>query len=341
MELYLDSANLSEIEAAFQLGVLTGLTTTPTFMHREGITDVDETILQLAKKVPILQLEALGETAEKIVQEANRLIHLGLNKNETVFKIPINNEGIKACQQLTKEKFLVNIHLIYTLQQAYMAMIAGATYVCPLVGRLQDQGHDALNLVEQCIKMVDRYQAPTKIMFSSVRYPEHIRNAINIGVHACTVPWKIMQQLTSNHFTQVGIQQFVEHTNLMKLKVKEVIQTAKPMVRIDALIQEALVQMTLHGFGAVAVMDAKDKVVGIFTDGDLRRQLQKEKKNILNKTMESFSFKSPITISPEDLLYHAVEAFKKHEIDNLLVLDEQGLFYGILDIQDLIKMNLI
>ena len=208
MELYLDSANLSEIKEAFELGFLDGLTTTPTFMHRDGIRNIDETILALAKIVPVLQVEALGKTAVEIETEAHRLLQLGLDKTKTVFKIPISLEGAKACKKLISQGLQVNMHLVYTLQQAYIALSAGATYVCPLVGRLQDQGQDALGLVEKCVKAVDRYQYPSKIMFSSVRHPEHVRNALNIGVHACTIPWKVMKNLASNHFTDIGTRQF-------------------------------------------------------------------------------------------------------------------------------------
>ena len=192
MELYLDSVDFKEIEEAFKIGTLTGLTTTPTFMHREGIKDIDTAILKLADMVPILQVEALGNNAEEIYNEAQRLLAMGLRKETSVFKIPVSLEGVKACKRLTDEGIMVNVHLVYTLQQAYMAMHAGATYVCPLVGRLQDQGHDALDLVEQCVNAVNYYGYNTKIMFSSVRYVEHVRNALNIGVHTITVPWNIM-----------------------------------------------------------------------------------------------------------------------------------------------------
>ena len=208
MELYLDSANLKEIEEGFRLGFLDGLTTTPTFMHREGITDINGMIVKLAKIAPVLQIEALGQTAEDVVLETQRLLALGLDPTKTVFKVPVSLEAVRACYLLRKQGLLVNVHLVYTLQQAYMAMHAGATYVCPLVGRLQDQGHDALALIEQCVEAVDRYGYPTKIMFSSVRHHEHVRNAINIGVHTITIPLKVLKSLTDNHFTTIGRNSF-------------------------------------------------------------------------------------------------------------------------------------
>lgn len=339
MELYLDSADVKEIEEAFQLGFLAGLTTTPTFMHRHGITDIDGTILKLAAMIPVLQIEALGETCDEIHKEAHRLLNLGLDTEKIVFKIPVSIEGVKACKMLKDEGIKVNIHLVYTLQQAYMAMAAGADYVTPLVGRLQDQGHDALELIKQCVKAVDHYGYHTKIMFSSVRHPEHVRNAINLGVHTCTVPWKVMKLLTENTFTTIGTQQFTEHRQLMTIRVKEVIREANPAATLDDTVLDSIVQMTESGLGAVAIVD-NGKVVGVFTDGDLRRQLEKDGKTILNKRMSDFSYNQPITISGDSLLYDAVEVFKQKKVDNIIVLENDKLI-GMIDVQDLIKMNLI
>lgn len=336
MELYLDSADINEIDAAFKLGFLDGLTTTPTFMHRGGVTDLDKMILQLAKKVPILQVEALGETAEEIVKEAKRQLKMGLKKETTVFKIPVSLEGLRACRMLRNEDIMVNVHLVYTLQQAYMAMQAGATYVCPLVGRLQDQGHDALNLVQECVEAVNYYGYDSKIMFSSVRNVEHVRNAINIGVHTITVPWKLMKQLTDNNMTALGTQQFFEHTRLITMKVKDILGRDNPIVKDSATVSQALVTMTKFGFGAVMVVDAKGKNIGVFTDGSLRRGLEKSGDKFLAKKLSTLQYNEPITISPEALLDDAHKVFKEQKVDTLSV-SENGKQLGMLDIQDLLK----
>ncbi len=333
MELYLDSADLKEIEEAFQLGFLNGLTTTPTFMHRGGVTDVDGLIVKLSKIVPVLQIEALGNTAEEVLAEAKRQLNLGLDPKKTVFKIPVSLEGVKACNMLRKEGLLVNVHLVYTLQQAYMAMHAGATYVCPLVGRLQDQGHDALDLVAQCVNAVDHYGYDTKIMFSSVRYAEHVRNAINIGVHTITAPWKVMKALTDNNLTALGTQQFVEHTKLMTVRVKDVLNSKNPIVSADTSVTDALVKMTEYGFGSITV--TKDnKVVGVFTDGDLRRKLQENGREVLAKKIGEFQYKEPVSIDADALLNEAADLFKRTKVDTILVTDG-GKPVGMLDIQDL------
>ena len=333
MELYLDSADLNEIKEAFELGFIKGLTTTPTFMHRHGVTDIDALIVELSEIVPILQIEALGDTAEEVVAEAERQLALGLDKEKTVFKIPVSLEGVRACKMLKDKGFLVNVHLIYTLQQAYMALEAGADYVCPLVGRLQDQGHDALDIVDQCVEAVETYGYDAKVMFSSVRYPEHVRNALNIGVHVCTVPWKVMKMLTQNNFTDVGIAQFVEHTKLMTVKVKDMLTGKNPLVNLGDSISTALVKMTESGFGCVGVVDG-DKLIGTFTDGDLRRLIENEGHAGIDKMMGDLDYRAPITVDGDLLLHEAAQIFQEKGVDNLMVMNGDQVV-GQIDIQDL------
>lgn len=334
MELYLDSANLREIEEGFKLGFLTGLTTTPTFMQREGITDIDGTIVKLAGIVPVLQIEALGNTAEDVVREAERQLALGLDPKKTVFKIPVSLEGLRACKMLRNKGLLVNVHLVYTLQQAYMAMQAGATYVCPLVGRLQDQGHDAIALVEQCVEAVERYGYDTKIMFSSVRNTEHVRNALSAGAHTITVPLKILKALTENNFTTVGTEQFLSDTRLMTVRVKDAINNINPIVNADTNLKDAIVKMTEYGFGCVTVVDNSGELVGVFTDGDLRRLLQHEGEHILDRKIGSLGFKAPISVDVNALLNDAAVLFNKMKVDTILAT-ENNKPVGMLDIQDL------
>jgi len=334
MELYLDSANLKEIEEGFKLGFLNGLTTTPTFMQKEGITDIDGTIVKLSKIVPVLQIEALGDTAEEILKEAQRQLALGLDPKKTVFKIPVSLEGVRACKLLRDHGLLVNVHLVYTLQQAYMAMQAGATYVCPLVGRLQDQGHDALALVEQIVDAVDYYGYDTKVMFSSVRTTEHVRNAINIGVHTITVPLKILKSLTENNFTTIGTEQFITDTRLMTVRIKDAINGINPVVEASLSLKDAIVKMTEYGFGAVTVLNSNGTIAGVFTDGDLRRLLPQGGKDLLDKPLSSLTFNAPHSIDGGLLLNEAAALFKKTNVDTLLVT-ENGKAIGMLDIQDL------
>ncbi len=340
MRLYLDSADFREIQEAFKLGFVQGLTTTPTFMHRHGIADIDGAIVKLSGMVPELHVEALGETHTEIVAEARRILALPLVR-EPVFKVPVSLEGLRACKQLVTDGHRVNVHLVYTLNQAYMAMAAGASYVCPLAGRLQDQGHDALALFEQCVQVVERYDYATRVMFSSVRYPEHVRRAVQLGVHVCTVPWSVMQRLCDNTLTTEGTHQFWEHTRLMTVKVKDVIRPHNPVCRLEDTVNQALVKMTASRIGAVSLVDAQGGLAGVFTDGDIRRKLQDDGPAILDRRMADTDFTTrPVTVNAEALVYEAVNLFNSHQIDNIVVL-EDNVPAGILDIQDLVQMGLL
>lgn len=208
MKLFLDSGNKKEIEYYSDLGLIEGVTTTPTILSREGSIDVNKTLLQLSKLAGLLHVEALGSTSDDILAEAQRLEALGLPKQSTVFKIPISNQGLKACKVLTNAGYLVNVHLTYTLQQAYLALEAGATYVCPLVGRLEDQGGDALGLLRDVVEVKNKYSYKSNIMFSSVRNVNHIKEALNVGVDAITVPGSILKVLPDHHLTSLHIAQF-------------------------------------------------------------------------------------------------------------------------------------
>jgi CBS domain-containing protein len=231
--------------------------------------------------------------------------------------------------------------LIYTLNQAYMAMAAGAAYVCPLAGRLQDQGHEAILLYEQCVELVEKYAYPTKIMFSSVRYPDHIRQAALAGVHVCTVPWGVMKRLCDNALTKVGTEQFFEHTRLMTIKVKDVIRESNPICRLSETVKDALVKMTASRIGAVTLVNAAGELAGVFIDGDVRRRLQENGEGILDKKMGDAGYTAdPFTVNADALLYEAVNVFNAQQIDNVIVL-EDNLPIGILDIQDLVKMGLL
>jgi transaldolase len=338
MELYLDSADINEIKKAFELGFLAGLTTTPTFMHRHGITDIDGTIVELSKIVPVLQIEALGTRADEIIAEAHRQNDLGLDKTKTVYKIPVSLEGLKACKKLRDEGFLVNVHLVYTLQQAYMAMAAGATYVCPLVGRSQDQGLDSISLIEQCVETVNYYGYDTKIMFSSVRHVEHVRNALNVGTHTITAPWKVIQQLTNNNLTELGTKQFFEHTRLMTMQVRNILTEVNPTVNKADTIHDALVKMTVSGFGAATIIDEAGAPIGIFTDGDLRRMVEKEGGDAVNQKIGDLNFATPKSIEASALLIDASNVFKDAQVDTLIVTENDRAI-GMIDVQDLMKLD--
>lgn len=339
MELFLDSVDFNEMTDAKQMGILTGITTTPTFMYRHGISDIDAAIVKISGLVENLHVEAMGDSAAEIRREIDRIMGLPL-KHKPVFKIPVSNHGIGVCRQLVQEGHRVNIHLVYTLNQAYMAMEAGATYVCTLAGRLHDQGHDAFKLIEQMVTLTHRFNYPSKIMVGSVRHPEHVRQVLLLGAHACTVPWHVMKILSHNSLTQVGTDQFLEHSRLMTVKAIDIIRENNPVCKMTDSVMTAIDVMTESRLGAVSIVDSDHHLVGIFTDGDLRRQLKKFGSGFVNKKMSEFSYPEPVTISANALLHEAVEVFSHHEFDNIIVV-ENRVPVGMIDIQDLVKMKLL
>lgn len=340
MDLYLDSVDFKEIEEALDYGFIKGLTTTPTFMHRHGITDIDGAIVRLSGMVPELQVEALGNSVDSIVAEAQRILSLPLEQ-EPVFKVPISNHGVKACERLTSKGHRVNVHLIYTLNQAYMAVAAGAAFVCPLAGRLQDQGHDAIKLFEQCVELIGKHGYSSKVMFSSVRHAEHVRQALLAGVHVCTVPFGVMKHLCDNTLTAVGTAQFQEHTQLMTTRVKKLIRAHNPVCDTSETLTSAMVKMTESRLGTVTLVDDRGLVSGVFTDGDLRRRLQSDGRQILDETLGEIGFtKNPVTIGADALLDEAVKLFKEFEVDSIVVVEGEKPL-GVLDIQDIVKLGLL
>ncbi|HVO21684.1 MAG TPA: transaldolase family protein [Anaeromyxobacter sp.] len=341
MDLYLDSVDFNEIEAAFKLGFVKSLTTTPTFMHRHGITDIQGAIVKLSGMVPDLQVEALGRTHDEIVAAAHELLALPL-KLEPVFKVPVSLEALRACNTLTRAGHRVNVHLIYSLNQAYMAMEAGAAFICPLAGRMHDQGQDANRLFEQIAQVKARYGYKTKIMYSSVRHAEHVRSAMLVGADVCTVPWSVLQRLCDNALTEVGANQFFEHTTLMTVRAREAIGSGgKAICGVGEPVSQALVRMTESRLGAVALVDEQGRLAGVFTDGDLRRDLQRDGPGILGRPLSQIGHSAkPLTVSADALLYEAVRIFQQHKVDNVVVV-EADRPVGLLDVQDLVRMGLL
>jgi CBS domain-containing protein len=230
---------------------------------------------------------------------------------------------------------MTNVHLIYTPQQAYMAMNSGATYVCPLVGRLQDQGTDALALVDSIVAFKERHGYASKVMFSSVRHSEHVRNAMDLGVDAVTVPWSVAQQLPNNHLTSLGTAQFDEDHRRMTVRVADVLRPDQAILSPDTPVRDALVAMTVSGLGAV-VLAEQGRAVGLFTDGDLRRLMERQGTLDVHASLRSaHALRAPHAVASSALLNDAYRRFAETKVDQLLVEDESGKALGLIDIQDL------
>ncbi len=339
MELFIDSVVMDEIKKAIEFGFVEGITTTPTFMQRHGIKDVDGAIVKLSNLGPQIHVEALGDTRDEIIEEAERLASLeGLGRDLT-FKIPVTTEGLKAASRLTDDGFNVNMHLVYTLNQVYMAAEAGATYICPLVGRLHDQGHDSFALIEQAVDFLENDNYESKLMVSSVRHPEHVRLACNAGAHAITLPWQVMKVLPNNVLTGKGLESFSIDTQLTTYTVRQFIDEKNPVAQAGTPIAEAAIEMTRGSYGVVSVVNDSGELIGVVTDGDLRRALAED--SLEEQDVDDLMSREPKSLSADVVLQEAVDYLKQEEVDNLIVVDGENKPQGILDVQNLLQEGLM
>ncbi|MGB4688468.1 MAG: fructose-6-phosphate aldolase [Coprothermobacter proteolyticus] len=206
MKLFLDTAFVEEIKAAKEWGILDGVTTNPTLVAKtgKGFMEVVQDILSMVEG-PV-SLEVVAQDAQGMVKQARQLRSLG---EQVVVKIPATQEGIKAVKILSQEGIPTNVTLVFQPLQALLAAKAGATYVSPFVGRLEDIGHDAMDLVFDIKHIFDNYGFETQIIVASVRHPKHVLDAARMGANICTVPFKVMEQLFKHALTDKGLELFL------------------------------------------------------------------------------------------------------------------------------------
>ena len=206
MKFFLDTAFVEEIKAAKEWGILDGVTTNPTLVAKtgKGFMEVVQDILSMVDG-PV-SLEVVAQDAQGMVKQARQLRSLG---EQVVVKIPATQEGIKAVKILSQEGVPTNVTLVFQPLQALLAAKAGATYVSPFVGRLEDIGHDAMDLVFDIKHIFDNYGFETQIIVASVRHPKHVLDAARMGADICTVPFKVMEQLFKHALTDKGLELFL------------------------------------------------------------------------------------------------------------------------------------
>lgn len=206
MEFFIDTAEVAEIREANALGLVDGVTTNPSLIAKSG-RDFKEVITEITDIVdgPI-SAEVIALDAEGMVSEGRELAKIHPN---IVIKVPMTEEGLKATRVFTAEGIKTNVTLIFSPLQALLAAKAGATYVSPFVGRLDDVGHDGLEGVDQIRTIFDNYGYTTKIIVASVRSPLHILNSALVAADICTIPFSVMKQLAKHPLTDVGIAKFM------------------------------------------------------------------------------------------------------------------------------------
>ncbi len=206
MKFFIDSADVKEIRAAHDMGCVDGVTTNPSLLAKVG-RGLEETIKEICSIVdgPI-SAEAVSLTADELVKEGRTLAKIHDN---VVVKIPMGVEGVKAVKALTAEGIRTNVTLIFSPSQALLCAKAGATYVSPFVGRLDDISEDGMAMVGQIIEIYRAYDFETEVLVASVRNPVHVVTAARMGADVATVPFSVIKQLAEHPLTDIGIKKFL------------------------------------------------------------------------------------------------------------------------------------
>ncbi len=207
MLIFLDTANIDEIREAASLGIISGVTTNPSLVSKEATSDYETVTKTICSIVSgSVSAEVLAEDAEAMIAEAR--VKASWAPNVTI-KIPVTADGIKATTALSKENIDVNMTLCFSVNQALLAALAGASYVSPFVGRLDDIGHDGMQLVKEIVDIYNHYNFKTKVIAASIRHPLHCVSAAKAGAHIATVPYKVLMQMIQHPLTDIGIDRFL------------------------------------------------------------------------------------------------------------------------------------
>ena len=207
MQIFIDTANVEEIIKANSWGIIDGVTTNPSLIAKSG-GDFKDTVKEIAKIVdgPI-SAEVLSLDAENMVKEAEQLAKI--HKNITV-KIPMTAEGLKAVKQLSAKNIKTNVTLVFSANQALLAAKAGATFVSPFIGRLDDMGEDGMQLIADIVEIFRNYAFETKVLAASIRHPMHVVECALLGADVATVPFAVLEKMAKHALTDKGIAKFAE-----------------------------------------------------------------------------------------------------------------------------------
>jgi len=208
MKLFLDTANVKEINERLETGVISGITTNPTLIKKSG-REPDDVYADLIRDIGVkdLSIEVDGHDAEQLIQNGIKYGKLWIH--EATIKLPCTVEGIKACKTLTYMGLRVNMTLVFSVSQAILCSLAGATYVSPFVGRLDDNGHDGIGLIRDIAKVFCHNRSETKILAASIRDAATVGKAFQAGAHICTIPTKVFDDMFKHVLTDKGLFQFM------------------------------------------------------------------------------------------------------------------------------------
>ena len=335
MKIFLDTIDLTEIKKYNEILEIAGVTTNPNLARRFGMSDDIEMVKEIGKvigKNKEIHVEAFGDTSEEIIKNSHRIKKNCSNLN-LVFKIPFSEEGVKAAKFLKKEKYSTNLHLIFSVGQAIISSSVNSNYICPLIGRLDDIGHDAIDNLSKIVSSYKIYNSKTLVMGSSIRNLNHVINCYKIGVDAITIPMKVVKEMFNHPLTDTGYQSFKKDLNEMK-QISSINFDKNLKVDVDTTLIETLVILQKQTGSAVAV-SKNNKLAGIFTIGDLNRIIKGKKKFNYNDKIEKYITKNPFSVDISDRVEDVTKLVKKQNLGQFVVLDQDKVL-GILDVKDIV-----
>ncbi len=207
MRIFLDTASIDEIQKGVNMGVVSGVTTNPTLVAAVGCRSYRELVTRICAVTPgDVSAEVVREDAGGMVEQA---VEMSSWASNVVIKIPASVEGLTALGVLSGRGIRVNMTLCFTLNQAILAASAGAAYVSPFVGRLDDVGEDGMGVVANIVRVFDHYGYPTRVLAASIRHPNHVLKAAEAGAHVITMPYKVLMQMVKHPLTDTGIERFM------------------------------------------------------------------------------------------------------------------------------------
>ena len=207
MRIFLDTANIDQIRKAAKLGIISGVTTNPSLMSKEKPADYEAAVKEICSIIPgPISAEVLVEEAGAMIEQARTISTWAPN---VVIKIPATTAGLEATSILAKDRTKVNFTLCFSLNQALLGALAGAAYVSPFVGRLDDIGHDGMEVVKDIVDVFAHYELATEVIAASIRHPQHCVTAAKAGAHIATVPYNVLMQMVRHPLTDIGIARFL------------------------------------------------------------------------------------------------------------------------------------
>ncbi|MEO0022175.1 MAG: fructose-6-phosphate aldolase [candidate division WOR-3 bacterium] len=208
MKIFIDSADIREIQEVAGWGILDGVTTNPTLVRKTG-RPFRECVAEILRVVdgPV-SVEAIAPDAEGMVREAEEWARLDPAK--VTIKIPMGIEGLKAVRELARRQIMTNVTLVFSPNQALLACRAGATFISPFIGRLDDISHDGMELVRDIAAMIEYYDFATQVIAASIRHPLHVIEAMRAGAHIATIPYDVLKKMVQHPLTDAGIKKFYE-----------------------------------------------------------------------------------------------------------------------------------